>query len=169
MTKKTLSEEEMLKQERDRPMEEDEEVFKDEVTITGIVSISHLMQKLTPLQEYPWIDKYRPRKPRYFNRVQAGYEWNKYNQTRTCRGSVKTLFRGCSLRSCIVAFHNDNQTTITTIPRRRQFRDISSTSFTLTSLTKLPLHVTSSALIPKIQTCRSFALKQAHLTRFVSN
>lgn len=28
-----------------------------------------------------WSDKYRPRKPRYFNRVQMGYEWNKYNQT----------------------------------------------------------------------------------------
>ncbi|KZF24466.1 hypothetical protein L228DRAFT_97486 [Xylona heveae TC161] len=28
-----------------------------------------------------WTDKHRPRKPRYFNRVQMGYEWNKYNQT----------------------------------------------------------------------------------------
>jgi len=28
-----------------------------------------------------WADKYRPRKPRYFNRVQMGYEWTKYNQT----------------------------------------------------------------------------------------
>jgi hypothetical protein len=28
-----------------------------------------------------WADKYKPRKPRYFNRVQMGYEWNKYNQT----------------------------------------------------------------------------------------
>ncbi|KAL9041167.1 MAG: hypothetical protein Q9180_001462 [Flavoplaca navasiana] len=28
-----------------------------------------------------WAGKYRPRKPRYFNRVQMGYEWNKYNQT----------------------------------------------------------------------------------------
>ena len=28
-----------------------------------------------------WQDKYRPRKPRYFNRVHTGYEWNKYNQT----------------------------------------------------------------------------------------
>jgi hypothetical protein len=28
-----------------------------------------------------WAEKYRPRKPRYFNRVQMGYEWNKYNQT----------------------------------------------------------------------------------------
>ncbi|XP_014094437.1 splicing factor Cactin isoform X1 [Bactrocera oleae] len=26
-------------------------------------------------------DKYRPRKPRYFNRVHTGFEWNKYNQT----------------------------------------------------------------------------------------
>ncbi|KAH9071647.1 mid region of cactin-domain-containing protein [Lactarius deliciosus] len=30
---------------------------------------------------YNWEDKYRPRKPRYFNRVHTGYEWNKYNQT----------------------------------------------------------------------------------------
>lgn len=28
-----------------------------------------------------WANKHRPRKPRYFNRVQMGYEWNKYNQT----------------------------------------------------------------------------------------
>jgi len=30
---------------------------------------------------YKWNDKYRPRKPRYFNRVKTGYDWNKYNQT----------------------------------------------------------------------------------------
>ena len=37
----------------------------------------------TPLesQVYWWHDKYRPRKPKYFNRVHTGYEWNKYNQT----------------------------------------------------------------------------------------
>lgn len=28
-----------------------------------------------------WASKYKPRKPRYFNRVQMGFEWNKYNQT----------------------------------------------------------------------------------------
>jgi hypothetical protein len=28
-----------------------------------------------------WSDKYEPRKPRYFNRVKTGYDWNKYNQT----------------------------------------------------------------------------------------
>lgn len=32
-------------------------------------------------QVYWWHDKYRPRKPKYFNRVHSGYEWNKYNQT----------------------------------------------------------------------------------------
>lgn len=33
------------------------------------------------MQVYWWHDKYRPRKPKYFNRVHTGYEWNKYNQT----------------------------------------------------------------------------------------
>eukprot|EP00208_Stichococcus_sp_RCC1054_P002856 CAMPEP_0206140744 /NCGR_PEP_ID=MMETSP1473-20131121/10524_1 /ASSEMBLY_ACC=CAM_ASM_001109 /TAXON_ID=1461547 /ORGANISM="Stichococcus sp, Strain RCC1054" /LENGTH=711 /DNA_ID=CAMNT_0053535011 /DNA_START=336 /DNA_END=2471 /DNA_ORIENTATION=+ len=32
-------------------------------------------------QVYWWHEKYRPRKPKYFNRVHTGYEWNKYNQT----------------------------------------------------------------------------------------
>jgi len=32
-------------------------------------------------QVYHWADKYRPRKPKYYNRVRTGYEWNKYNQT----------------------------------------------------------------------------------------
>ena len=32
-------------------------------------------------QQYAWADKYRPRKPRYFNRVKTGYDWNKYNKT----------------------------------------------------------------------------------------
>ena len=31
--------------------------------------------------KYTWQEKYRPRKPRYFNRVKTGYDWNKYNQT----------------------------------------------------------------------------------------
>lgn len=30
---------------------------------------------------YLWQSKYRPRKPRFFNRVHCGFEWNKYNQT----------------------------------------------------------------------------------------
>ncbi|KAJ1829769.1 hypothetical protein LPJ56_000081 [Coemansia sp. RSA 2599] len=32
-------------------------------------------------RSYSWQDKHRPRKPRYFNRVHTGYEWNKYNRT----------------------------------------------------------------------------------------
>ena len=32
-------------------------------------------------QVYWWHDKYKPRKPRYWNRVHTGYDWNKYNQT----------------------------------------------------------------------------------------
>jgi hypothetical protein len=35
----------------------------------------------TEARVYWWHDKYRPRKPKYFNRVHTGYEWNKYNQT----------------------------------------------------------------------------------------
>ncbi len=28
-----------------------------------------------------WHEKHKPRRPKYFNRVHTGYEWNKYNQT----------------------------------------------------------------------------------------
>lgn len=30
---------------------------------------------------YDWSDRYRARKPRYFNRVHTGFEWSRYNQT----------------------------------------------------------------------------------------
>ncbi len=49
-------------------MDEEEELFNLEENIVNPTS-------------YNWEDKYRPRKPRYFNRVHTGYEWNKYNQT----------------------------------------------------------------------------------------
>jgi hypothetical protein len=32
-------------------------------------------------QNYPWSKKYSPQKPKYFNRVQTGYEWTRYNRT----------------------------------------------------------------------------------------
>ncbi|WIA29550.1 hypothetical protein OEZ86_012045 [Tetradesmus obliquus] len=32
-------------------------------------------------QAYWWHNRYAPRKPKYFNRIHTGYEWNKYNQT----------------------------------------------------------------------------------------
>ncbi|KAL6860020.1 hypothetical protein ACO1O0_004045 [Amphichorda felina] len=51
-----------------RGISENEEVFTAEEAVTSATKPQ-------------WADKYRPRKPRYFNRVQMGYEWNKYNQT----------------------------------------------------------------------------------------
>ncbi|KAK1790058.1 hypothetical protein P4O66_002368 [Electrophorus voltai] len=45
----------------------DEAQFSVELPVTG--------------KMYLWADKYRPRKPRFFNRVHTGFEWNKYNQT----------------------------------------------------------------------------------------
>ncbi|KAL2803188.1 mid region of cactin-domain-containing protein [Aspergillus granulosus] len=49
-------------------------VSENEEIFTGEESVSTDAQP-------QWAKKYRPRKPRYFNRVQMGYEWNKYNQT----------------------------------------------------------------------------------------
>jgi len=54
-----------------RAMGDDEEGA--EVQFSGEVEVES--------QVYWWHDKYRPRKPKYFNRVHTGYEWNKYNQT----------------------------------------------------------------------------------------
>jgi hypothetical protein len=51
-----------------RGVNENEEIFAAEETVTTA-------------SKPQWADKYRPRKPKYFNRVQMGYEWNKYNQT----------------------------------------------------------------------------------------
>ncbi|KAM6167004.1 splicing factor Cactin [Erethizon dorsatum] len=48
-------------------MGQDEAQFSVELPLSG--------------KAYLWADKYRPRKPRFFNRVHTGFEWNKYNQT----------------------------------------------------------------------------------------
>ncbi len=37
-------------------------------------------QEITLDHHYLWSDKYRPRKPRYYNRVHTGYDWNQYNK-----------------------------------------------------------------------------------------
>jgi Conserved mid region of cactin/Cactus-binding C-terminus of cactin protein len=63
-----LSRQEMLlRQEARKGMNDDEAEFSVETKLDS--------------QIYLWSDKYRPRKPRYFNRVHTGFEWNKYNQT----------------------------------------------------------------------------------------
>ena len=51
-----------------RGVNENEEIFAGE-------------EEISTTSKPQWANKYRPRKPRYFNRVQMGYEWNKYNQT----------------------------------------------------------------------------------------
>lgn len=51
-----------------RGVSENEEIFAAEEAVPSSVKPR-------------WTEKYRARKPRYFNRVQMGYEWNKYNQT----------------------------------------------------------------------------------------
>ncbi|KAL4266420.1 Splicing factor Cactin [Pleurotus pulmonarius] len=58
----------LYRAEAERELDEEEELFNLEENIVNPTS-------------YNWEDKYRPRKPRYFNRVHTGYEWNKYNQT----------------------------------------------------------------------------------------
>lgn len=57
----------LFDQEASKGIDEDEEMFNIETELAK--------------EAYLWQDKYRPRKPRYFNRVHTGYEWNKYNQT----------------------------------------------------------------------------------------
>ncbi|KAF8528989.1 mid region of cactin-domain-containing protein [Hysterangium stoloniferum] len=57
----------LYRAEAEKQLDEEEELFNVEENITSTT--------------YTWEDKYRPRKPRYFNRVHTGYEWNKYNQT----------------------------------------------------------------------------------------
>ncbi|ROV94826.1 hypothetical protein VPNG_09315 [Cytospora leucostoma] len=51
-----------------RGISENEEIFTAEEAVPSV-------------SKPQWAEKYRPRKPQYFNRVQMGYEWNKYNQT----------------------------------------------------------------------------------------
>ena len=55
----------MLRAEQERGCGEEEETFNaDLVTNT----------------QYKWADKHRPKKPRFFNRVVSGFEWNQYNR-----------------------------------------------------------------------------------------
>lgn len=61
------SQERIMRQEAQKSMDSDEVQFSVEAKLDS--------------QHYLWSDKYRPRKPRYFNRVHTGFEWNKYNQT----------------------------------------------------------------------------------------
>lgn len=63
-----LTEAEMLKVEMETANEENEELFAEEVEQGASTKPS-------------WDGRYEPRKPKYYNRVRLGYEWNKYNST----------------------------------------------------------------------------------------
>ena len=55
---------------------EEELGLNDEIDLS-IMNADGTTQQLN----YAWQNKYRPRKPRYFNRVKTGYDWNAYNRT----------------------------------------------------------------------------------------
>ena len=63
-----LAAERLYRDEAAKNLDEDEEFF-------------NLEEGIANPGTYSWEDKYRPRKPRFFNRVHTGFEWNKYNQT----------------------------------------------------------------------------------------
>ena len=58
----------LYQRELERGLGDNEEIFSTEEDVS------------TSMQP-EWANKYRPRKPKSLNRVQMGYEWNKYNQT----------------------------------------------------------------------------------------
>jgi len=67
-TESGISSEDILwKRESEKGLDENEEEFTSEVALKK--------------QEYAWNDLHRPRKPKYYNRIKTGFEWNKYNQT----------------------------------------------------------------------------------------
>jgi len=56
-----------FKEEEKKEYEEDENEFNEDVIFFKGM-------------DYEWSGKYMPRKPRFFNRVKTGYEWNPYNK-----------------------------------------------------------------------------------------
>ena len=49
------------------PLDQDENEFNE-------------LANIKPVME-DWMKKYKPRKPKFFNRIKTGYEWNRHNQT----------------------------------------------------------------------------------------
>ncbi|KAL7745114.1 hypothetical protein ACLKA6_008173 [Drosophila palustris] len=66
-TAQLTPQEQRMRGEARKGMQGDEAEFSVETTLDAVPQLA--------------TDKYRPRKPRYFNRVHTGFEWNKYNQT----------------------------------------------------------------------------------------
>jgi hypothetical protein len=90
-----LASEALYRAEAERDLDEEEEFFNLEENIPNPTT-------------YHWEDKYRPRKPRYLNRVHTGYEWNKYNQTHyECVGPFS-----------FVAYYSRNIPVLIILPRK---------------------------------------------------
>lgn len=72
----------VLKAESKKSNSKDEEIYEAAVG-QGLDEEEELFNMEVEMEKhsYTWEDKYRPRKPRYFNKVHTGFEWNKYNQT----------------------------------------------------------------------------------------
>ena len=111
----------LYRAEAERELDEEEELFNVEESIARPTS-------------YNWEDKYRPRKPRYFNRVHTGYEWNKYNQTH-----YESVIAHST--HCIECGRLIHHTARTTLPQRL-CKATSSTSSTLISSTSRRLQRT---------------------------
>lgn len=73
---RTSLDEKMVQEEAAKGMGEDEETFADEVAVSTEAGPDDTGKK-----QYLPNDKYRPRKPRYYNRVYTRYNWSKYNRT----------------------------------------------------------------------------------------
>lgn len=81
--KLTKAEESFVREAR-KGMGDDEAIFSVEeepITSSNSIVATNQHHQLLMKEKYSWAEKYRPRKPRYFNRVHTGFEWNKYNQT----------------------------------------------------------------------------------------
>ncbi|KAF4681875.1 hypothetical protein FOZ60_011382 [Perkinsus olseni] len=69
----TAAEKRLLAEERNRKVDDGdvtEEMFNEVYVAPGEAG-----------KTYAWEDKYRPRKPKFYNKVKTGFDWNKYNQT----------------------------------------------------------------------------------------
>ncbi|OTF84030.1 hypothetical protein BLA29_011145, partial [Euroglyphus maynei] len=75
--------EETFVREARKGMGDDEAIFsvEEELIDDNNKQLKAATNQLLMKEKYSWAEKYRPRKPRYFNRVHTGFEWNKYNQT----------------------------------------------------------------------------------------
>lgn len=58
----------------------DKDIDVEETEETKMLASEEIFLPISQ-DQYSWQDKYRPRKPRYFNRVKTGWDRNKYNLT----------------------------------------------------------------------------------------